>query len=159
MNHPPLKSSGRLLTHLQALSLHGSDNIPLNLSRPQKRAPCFSTSMSFYYSFGRKVEFLKSWETHRSSHDTRTRVIGMTAATTAISPSLALLARPAFTNVVLKRVQNLDEPLYPEAQCGFRATRSTVNMVFAVRQLQEKSCDRNNPSTLPWFILLRLLIC
>ena len=43
-----------------------------------------------------------------------------------------LLAR-----VVLKRLQVLADRVYPESQCGFRANRSTTDMVFSL------SCRRN----------------
>ena len=43
----------------------------------------------------------------------------------------------AFARVVLNRLQLLAERVYPEAQCGFRANRSTIDMVFSVRKLQE----------------------
>ena len=32
--------------------------------------------------------------------------------------------------------------MYPESQCGFRAGRSTTDMIFAERQLQEKSREQ-----------------
>lgn len=35
-------------------------------------------------------------------------------------------------------VKNISEELLPESQCGIRRNRSTVYMVFAARQLQEK---------------------
>ncbi|XP_069186413.1 uncharacterized protein [Procambarus clarkii] len=43
-----------------------------------------------------------------------------------------------FTRDVLVRLQILAERVYPESQCGFRAERSTTDMVFSLRQLQEK---------------------
>ena len=33
---------------------------------------------------------------------------------------------------------HLEKGLLPESQCGFRAGRGTVDMIFATRQLQEK---------------------
>ncbi|GAA6095370.1 uncharacterized protein LOC118407100, partial [Tachysurus ichikawai] len=38
----------------------------------------------------------------------------------------------------LARLQTLASRIYPESQCGFRAGRSTVDMIFSLRQLQEK---------------------
>jgi hypothetical protein len=35
--------------------------------------------------------------------------------------------------------------LLPESQCGFRAGRGTADMIFAVRQLQEKCQEQNRP--------------
>ena len=40
-----------------------------------------------------------------------------------------------FARVILVR---LAERVYPESQCGFRAERSTIDMVFSLHQLQEK---------------------
>ena len=34
---------------------------------------------------------------------------------------------------VLMRLQKLAERVYPESQCGFRAERSTVDMIFSLR--------------------------
>ncbi|CAE1166797.1 unnamed protein product [Acanthosepion pharaonis] len=35
--------------------------------------------------------------------------------------------------------------VYPESQCGFRAGRSTVDMIFSLRQLQEKCREQQKP--------------
>ncbi|XP_022082509.1 uncharacterized protein LOC110974885 [Acanthaster planci] len=48
------------------------------------------------------------------------------------------IAGKAFARVALKRSQQLADRVYPEYQCGFRAQRSTIDMIFTVRQLQEK---------------------
>ena len=50
-----------------------------------------------------------------------------------------------FARVVLKRLQLLAERVYPESQSGFRARRSTVDMIFSVRQLQEKCREQQMP--------------
>lgn len=47
--------------------------------------------------------------------------------------------------IVLKRLQAIAEDIYPESQCGFRAQRSTTDMIFAIRQLQEKSREQGQP--------------
>ena len=52
--------------------------------------------------------------------------------------SLLSIVGKLFARVVLKRLQVLANRVYPESQCGFRAGRSTIDMVFSVRQLQEK---------------------
>ena len=43
-----------------------------------------------------------------------------------------------FAHVILCRLQNLADRVYPESQCGFRSKRSTVDIIFSLRQLQEK---------------------
>ena len=55
-------------------------------------------------------------------------------------PEMSLLSiiGKAFTRLVLNKLQTLAERLYPEALCGFRAGRSTIDMIFSLRQLQEK---------------------
>ncbi|XP_038073007.1 uncharacterized protein LOC119741328 [Patiria miniata] len=47
----------------------------------------------------------------------------------------------AVARLVLKRLQVLGEYIYPESQCGFRSNRSTIDMVFTLRQLQEKCTE------------------
>ena len=49
----------------------------------------------------------------------------------------------AFARVVLPRLQKLSERLYPESQCGFRSKRSNIDMIFSVRQMQEKCNEQN----------------
>ncbi|XP_069158537.1 craniofacial development protein 2-like [Procambarus clarkii] len=52
--------------------------------------------------------------------------------------SLLSVVGKRFVRVVLAKLQILAERVYPESQCGFRAERSTTDMVFSLRQLQEK---------------------
>ena len=47
--------------------------------------------------------------------------------------------------VILMRLQKLAERVYPESQCGFRAGRSAIDMVFSLRQLQEKCWEQQMP--------------
>ena len=46
---------------------------------------------------------------------------------------------------VLNRLQVLAEHVYPEVWCGFRAGRSTVDMISSLHQLQEKCCKQRWP--------------
>ncbi len=50
-----------------------------------------------------------------------------------------------FARVVLYRLQVLAERVYPEAHCGFRSQRSTIDMIFSLRQLQEKCREQRQP--------------
>ena len=43
------------------------------------------------------------------------------------------------------RLQKLAERIYPESQCGFRAERSTIDMILSLRQLQEKCRQQHMP--------------
>lgn len=59
--------------------------------------------------------------------------------------SLLSIAGKLFGRVVLSRLQQLADRIYPEAQCGFRAQRSTTDMIFTLRQLQEKCREQKTP--------------
>ena len=59
--------------------------------------------------------------------------------------SLLSIVGKVFARVVLSRLQNLAVRVYPESQCGFRAGRSTVDMIFSLRQLQEMCRDQQQP--------------
>ncbi len=51
-----------------------------------------------------------------------------------------------FARVVISRLQVLADGVHPESQCGFiRSGRSTINMIFSVRQLQEKCKEQQQP--------------
>ena len=52
--------------------------------------------------------------------------------------SLLNIVGKVFARVVLNILQKLAERIYPESQCGFRAERSTADMVVSLRQLQGK---------------------
>ena len=51
--------------------------------------------------------------------------------------SLLSVIGKVFVKVILIRLQKLAEHVYPESQCGFRAARSTLDMVFSLSQLQK----------------------
>nr|XP_058942010.1 uncharacterized protein LOC131770312 [Pocillopora verrucosa] len=59
--------------------------------------------------------------------------------------SLLSIVGKTFARVVLNRLQSLAERVYPESQCGFRAERSTIDMIFSLRQLQEKYREQRRP--------------
>ena len=50
-----------------------------------------------------------------------------------------------FARVTLNRPQSLASQVYPESQCGFRAGRSTMDIIFSLRQLQEKCREQQQP--------------
>ena len=58
--------------------------------------------------------------------------------------SLLSIAGKILARVLLNRlIDHLEDGLLPESQCGFRQGRSTVDMIFAARQLQEKCQEQN----------------
>ena len=69
--------------------------------------------------------------------------------------SLLSITGKVFARVVLNRLQKLAEKVYPESQCGFRASRSTIDMVFSVRQLQEKCREQRRPLYLAFIDLTK----
>ena len=54
------------------------------------------------------------------------------------SISLLSIVGKVFAQVTLTRLQSLASQVYPESQCGFIVRRSSVDMIFSLRQLQEK---------------------
>ena len=51
-----------------------------------------------------------------------------------------------FSRIILNRlIGAIVNNALPESQCGFRANRVTVDMIFCVRQLQEKCREQNLP--------------
>ena len=52
--------------------------------------------------------------------------------------SLVSIVGKVYAHIVLARLQQLAELVYPESQCGFCAERSKVDMIFFLCQLQEK---------------------
>ena len=59
--------------------------------------------------------------------------------------SLLSIVGKVYARVILSRLQKLAERVYPESQCGFRAGRSTADMIFSIRQLQEKCREQQMP--------------
>ena len=61
--------------------------------------------------------------------------------------SLLNIVGKLFTKVVLMKLRVLAERIYPVSQCGFRAQRATIDLIFSLRQLQEK-CREQGKATL-----------
>ena len=58
--------------------------------------------------------------------------------------SLLCIAGKILARVILNRlITHIADSIVPESQGGFRARKVTSDMVFAVRQLQEKCCEQN----------------
>ena len=55
-----------------------------------------------------------------------------------------LWAGKILNRILLNRISlHLSDTVSPESQCGFRAQRSTIDMIFAARQVQEKCREQN----------------
>ena len=60
--------------------------------------------------------------------------------------SLLSIAGKIFARILLNRLSTHITPeVVPETQCGFRGNRSTVDMIFCRRQLQEKYIEQDRP--------------
>ena len=59
--------------------------------------------------------------------------------------SLLSVAGKVLSRVLLPRLQIIADRVLLESQCGFRASRSTIDAVFTLRQLQEKCIEQQCP--------------
>ena len=59
--------------------------------------------------------------------------------------SLLSITGKTFARILLQRLNKLAYRVLPESQCGFRSSRSTIDMIFSLRQLQEKCREQNKP--------------
>ena len=59
--------------------------------------------------------------------------------------SLLDVAGKVFARILQDRLQAVAEEILPESQCGFRKGRGCVDMIFAARQLVEKSREHDAP--------------
>ena len=67
--------------------------------------------------------------------------------------SLLSIAGKIFTRILFNRLLIISEKIQPELQCGFRASRGTIDMIFCARQLQEKSREEQKPLFLVFYDL------
>ncbi|KAK3509681.1 hypothetical protein QTP70_008422 [Hemibagrus guttatus] len=60
--------------------------------------------------------------------------------------SLLSVAGKVFARILLDRLsQHITPEVVPESQCGFRSNRSTIDMIFSLRQIQEKCIEQDQP--------------
>ena len=59
--------------------------------------------------------------------------------------SLLSTAGKVLAKILLARLQQVASKILPESQSGFRARRSTIDPIFTLRQLQEKSIEQQRP--------------
>ena len=63
----------------------------------------------------------------------------------------------AFGRVLLIRLQKLASHVYPGSQCGFRAGRLTIDMLFLASHLQEKCREQGMPLYVAFIDLTKAL--
>lgn len=69
--------------------------------------------------------------------------------------SLLCIAGKLFARVALYCLQKIAERVCPESQCDFCYNRSTVDMIFSLRQLQEKCKEQQQPLYLAFINLTK----
>lgn len=69
--------------------------------------------------------------------------------------SLLSVAGKVMARVALRRLNSLASRVYPESQCGFRSGRSTIDMIFTLRQLQEKCVEQSRPLVMAFIDLTK----
>ncbi len=64
--------------------------------------------------------------------------------------SLLSILGKVFARILLARLQVLVDRVYPESQCGFRAGRSTIDMVLSLYDNSRRNAmNRTSPYTSP----------
>ena len=58
---------------------------------------------------------------------------------------LLATASKIFAKILLQRLLVFANYVLPEAQCRFRSSRSTIDIIFTLRHLQEKAAKHNKP--------------
>ncbi|XP_033095316.1 uncharacterized protein LOC117099902 [Anneissia japonica] len=71
------------------------------------------------------------------------------------SISLLNVAGKICARVALARLEAIAESIYPESQCGFRSNRSTIDMIFSLRKIQEKCREQNRPLVITFIDLTK----
>ena len=77
------------------------------------------------------------------------------ATVTTKGESLLSIVGKVFARVTLNRLQKLAYRVYPESHCGFRSERSTIDMIFSFRQLQEKCREQRQPLSIAFVDLTK----
>ena len=89
------------------------------------------------------MKFCKTGKMHSWVPYSR-KAIDVSAVTTEASRFLSIPGK-VLAGVLLNRLSSQIDQFLPEAQCGFRAGRGTVDMVFSLKQVQEKCIEQKMP--------------
>ena len=82
-------------------------------------------------------------------------VFGPTVCGNCKGISLLSTVGKLFAKVILNRLTQIAEVVLPDTQCGFRPARGTIDMIFALRQVQEKSREQRTPLYTAFFDLTK----
>ena len=72
------------------------------------------------------------------NHNSHTQQEGQAELLNYRGISLLCHSSKIFSSIILQRIKGRTEEILAEAQCRFRANRSTIDQIFTLRQLAEK---------------------
>ena len=106
--------------------------------------------------------FLKIWETGEVPKDLKDALIvtifkkgSRAECGNYRGISLLSVIGKALAKVLQTRLSKLSESILPESQCGYRPDRGTIDMIFSLRQLQEKSREQRQPLYILYYDLIK----
>ena len=151
MNAPPsFMEFEKAMKQMKLRKSSGPDNIPFELL--QHGGMALKSRLFFL--------ILRIWEAHHVLKDLKDAVIitifkkgDRKICGNYRGISLLSVAGKIFARILLTRLQVIAERVLPESQCGFRASRGTIDMIFCARQLQEKSREQQKPLFLVFYDL------
>ena len=120
----------------------------LRLSEKGKQFFCpICMSLSISANAGRRVRFLKIWDLICQDYNVvQEQAKGdQSDCNNYRGIFLMSIVGKLFARVVLTRLQVLADCICPESQWDFRSGRPTIDMIFSMRQLQEKCREQRQP--------------
>ena len=171
MDHP---SRGRFTKNQQKKLLVGAWNVRTlldrdNTARPERRTALIAKELARYRidiaALSERIIIQSIWDQEKMPDDFRDALIVALYKNKGSKAdcgnyrgiSLLSIAGKIFARIILNRLIAISEANLPEAQCGFRPCRSTVDMIFTVRRVQEnltKAFDTVSREAL-WDVLAR----
>ena len=139
--HPTLQEVKKAVSELQTGKSPGPDGIPPEIYKAGGQALCEQLTRLFVL-FWEKGEVPQDFRDANIVHLYKNKG-DKSACDNHRGISLLSIAGKLLARVLLNRLtQHLVDNIVPESQCGFRQNRGTVDMIFAVRQLQEKCLEQ-----------------
>ena len=128
---PTLEELNKAIDSLACGKAPGTDDIPPDLIKPCKSTllqPLHYTLCQCWREDGvpQDMKDAKIFTLYKDKGD-------MSDCNNYRGISLLSTVGKVYARVVLARLQQLAERVFPESQCGFRAERSTVDMIFSIR--------------------------